>query len=66
MAEINNVFQCRVCGDLWSFYERAEKCCFKVLDCYQCDYCEELFGILDKDQHLINGKCPKELEAENE
>ena len=66
MAEINKRFWCTVCGDIWTNYIEANRCCKKIIACYQCDYCEELFGISDKDQHLINGKCPKELEAENE
>jgi hypothetical protein len=63
MATIKHVYMCPGCSTTYRFFGTALDCCISVTEWEMCDYCEGLFKTRDgADAHLIDGKCPKEIE----
>ena len=64
MAEIKEVSRCAICGAIYDRDNLPLRCCRPYEDCYECDYCGDLLSGLEMQNHLINGRCPKEIENE--
>ncbi len=63
---IKHVYMCVVCSVTYDSYHDARDCCVKISEWDQCEYCEQLFRTWEEAKaHLINGKCPKEIENES-
>ena len=68
MATIKHVYMCPVCAVTHGSYEVAQTCCLRsIMEWEMCSYCKGLFKTRDgANAHLIDGKCPKEIEQNNE